>query len=153
MSRYLFEKANQSLNKKENEKKGFLFVLKIIFLCFIIGEIYSYVDSGRHILDFEFGFMTILLFIRSVFVGFLIIASFNFLKEKITTKWGKKMKNLIIGLIVTGWGSGAIVSIMTENEYIPAIIVFVFTVLAVLFYIFNDLDFINKKRKMKKGFK
>ena len=88
MSNYLFKKANQSLNKKENEKKGFLFVLKIIFLCFIIGEIYSYVDSGRHILDFEFGFMTILLFIRSVFVGFLIIASFNFLKEKITIKWG-----------------------------------------------------------------
>ncbi|WP_420061070.1 hypothetical protein ACOAK2_12230 (plasmid) [Aliarcobacter butzleri] len=90
MSNYLFKKANQSLNKKENEKKGFLFVLKIIFLCFIIGEIYFYVDSGRHILDFEFGFMTILLFIRSVFVGFLIIASFNFLKEAITTKWGKK---------------------------------------------------------------
>ncbi|MCG3655436.1 hypothetical protein L5F23_01805 [Aliarcobacter butzleri] len=73
-----------------NEKKGFLFVLKIIFLCFITGEIYFYVDSGRYFLSYEFGFISIILFIRSVFVGFLIIASFNFLKEKITIKWGEK---------------------------------------------------------------
>lgn len=49
------------------------------------------------------------------------------------------MKNLIMGLIVTGWVSGAIVSIMTENKYIPVIIVFVFTVLAVSIYIKHDL--------------
>ncbi|MFX4240263.1 hypothetical protein ACOL3H_07155 [Aliarcobacter butzleri] len=91
MPRYLFEKANQSLNKKENEKKGFLFILKIIFLCFIIGEIYFYLDSGRYFLSHEFGFISVILFIRSVFIGWFIIAFFNYLKE-IVTILKKKIK-------------------------------------------------------------
>lgn len=80
----------------ENFKK-WLFFLIILFLSFIIGEIYFYVDAGRYFLSYEFGFITVILFIRSLFIGFLIIIDlaiiiglFNYLKDNLTIKWGKE---------------------------------------------------------------
>lgn len=49
------------------------------------------------------------------------------------------MKNQILGMIVTGL-IGAIVSTITKDKYIPAIIVCIFTIMAAFIYLKHELN-------------
>ncbi|WP_148268894.1 hypothetical protein [Arcobacter sp. L] len=51
----------------------------------------------------------------------------------------EEMKNIIFSLILTGWILGGYLSLITENEYIPAIIVFSFNVVALIIYLKKSL--------------